>query len=250
MTAVHLPDGSICALCNEPIWRPYEEDEEDSEDDRDHDAMRDDNDVGERQLVPDDVVLDACPVGHHFHWFCFLAHEAPPTYCPACNMQIIPAASAGGSSSSSSAVPKPQLLATVTDDGGVTTGYDIYSALQDTRAYKSNPLLARRDAFFDACFSGDEPAVLRILSPQDDDDEAIPTTISTPSPELVSQLLQSRDDDKGWTALFYAAVGGREGIVAFLLAHGAERGIRDRFGRTAREYAADEGHTGIVAMLA
>ncbi|KAJ4448639.1 hypothetical protein ANN_00029 [Periplaneta americana] len=52
-----------------------------------------------------------------------------------------------------------------------------------------------------------------------------------------------------WTALHWAAWFGRAPVVQLLLQHGAERGARDKQGRTALDLARQNRHTAVAAML-
>ena len=56
-------------------------------------------------------------------------------------------------------------------------------------------------------------------------------------------------DNKGRTALMWAASHGNEQIVRFLLEHGADVNAADANGDTALIYAADRGNTGLVQLL-
>jgi ankyrin repeat protein len=54
---------------------------------------------------------------------------------------------------------------------------------------------------------------------------------------------------RGWTALIWAAQRGHRGTVRLLLELGADLAIRDRQGRSARDWAGLQGHPEIVALL-
>jgi cytohesin len=65
-----------------------------------------------------------------------------------------------------------------------------------------------------------------------------------------SALLPDAERAEGvGTALHAAARGGHARVVALLLAHGAERRVRDPRGQTAREVAAERGYAAAVALL-
>jgi uncharacterized protein len=55
--------------------------------------------------------------------------------------------------------------------------------------------------------------------------------------------------DNDLTLLMWAAAYGREAVVSLLLAQGADRRLKDRRGKTAKEMAQEGGHAGVVAML-
>jgi ankyrin repeat protein len=57
-------------------------------------------------------------------------------------------------------------------------------------------------------------------------------------------------DDKGRTALHWAACRGHEAVVAFLLEQGAQANRMDVFSKTPLMWAYEKGHLGVVRMLA
>jgi ankyrin repeat protein len=85
-------------------------------------------------------------------------------------------------------------------------------------------------ALIAAVKSGDFAQVRRIL----DDD-----------PEAVNQ----RDDERGGTALHWAAFGGNEGIAALLISKGAMVGALNNAGRTPLAIAEVTGHRGVAGIL-
>jgi ankyrin repeat protein len=64
-----------------------------------------------------------------------------------------------------------------------------------------------------------------------------------------AQELEERDD-KGGTALYWAAVGGQEGAAGFLLSIGAHVGTKDNGDTTPLMVASGQGHVGVVRVLA
>lgn len=61
--------------------------------------------------------------------------------------------------------------------------------------------------------------------------------------------LNEQDEDR-WSALFFAAEGGRTGLVKALMVAGASTTLQDRRGNTALHWAAGEGHLEtVVAMI-
>ncbi|KAK9239212.1 hypothetical protein V1525DRAFT_398854 [Lipomyces kononenkoae] len=262
------PNDTTCALCGESTWIELAHDDDDdeleSESDMDLDLIPEQAEergngwrrrpeptgsssngmVHEEQqqqqqptspdvVVPDDLVLQNCPVRHHFHWQCFLSHSEPETHCPACHHAIIPAAAAAAAA----ADDDEKLLATITNEGGQEADFDMRPVLIEERLFASSPHLRTHAALCAACFTGDEAAVLDILS--------------SPawSPAEITHLVNTADIDKHWTPLFYAAVAGRTGIVALLLHNGADPNVRDRFEHVPAEYANEEGHVEVLDML-
>ena len=61
-------------------------------------------------------------------------------------------------------------------------------------------------------------------------------------------LLEARDDD-GWSPLHYAANAGSAEVVAFLLASGADRLARDRWGAGVADAARHAKHRDVVRLL-
>ncbi|MGY0036709.1 ankyrin repeat domain-containing protein [Pedobacter sp. NJ-S-72] len=53
----------------------------------------------------------------------------------------------------------------------------------------------------------------------------------------------------GATALIFAATFGHEDIVKYLLSHGAGKSIKDNFGKTALDYAINQGTQSIIIIL-
>ncbi|KAK9477163.1 hypothetical protein V1514DRAFT_334714 [Lipomyces japonicus] len=218
-----VPHDQPCDICKDPLWVEAEFDD----DDEDHDHHDHDHDgscgsstaatAARSGRLLDDVQLNLCPAQHHFHWQCFLTHEQPLPNCPACRTAIVP--------------PDAPLLATVRHESGDEDhDYDLRPALVEERFYASNPQLRMQEALFSACFQGSEDVVLDLVQAE---------------PSIVHAV----DIDKAWTALFFAAVAGREGIVRFLVANGADAGVNDKLGKTAADYAADEGHPVIANFI-
>jgi ankyrin repeat protein len=56
-------------------------------------------------------------------------------------------------------------------------------------------------------------------------------------------------DEDGRTALIMAAIRGNREIVSMLLDHGASPSAKDNDGKTALDYAREEGYPGLVALL-
>jgi hypothetical protein len=56
-------------------------------------------------------------------------------------------------------------------------------------------------------------------------------------------------DNRGMTALMIASAQGQLAAVRKLLESGADKSLKDRSGKTARDHAAAGGHTEVVAIL-
>ncbi|KAK9465266.1 hypothetical protein V1512DRAFT_266318 [Lipomyces arxii] len=216
-------DNTICCLCNKSVWVTPEEDE-------DLEVEFDGTSGSSDFSQLDDVQLNSCPESHHFHWECFLSHDEPDSYCPGCHKPIIP------TGVGTETVP---LFATVRTSGGEETNYDLRQPLREERIYASNPNLRVQEAFFQACFEGDEEAVWKFFDGPN----------ASPDPAFKQMLITATDRDKEWTALFFAAVSGQVGIVQYLLSKGIDTTVRDKHGRIAAEYAIEERHDLVVSML-
>ena len=57
------------------------------------------------------------------------------------------------------------------------------------------------------------------------------------------------DDINGWTALHWASDKGYHGIGEILVEEGADLSIQDKFGHTALHYATEDGHAEMFATL-
>jgi ankyrin repeat protein len=84
----------------------------------------------------------------------------------------------------------------------------------------------------------------------------IPIAASRNETDAVEQLvleggqdIDSLDGTGGRTALDYAASFGNTGLVQFLLAHGAHVDARDKFGNTALHWAAQHGTVDAITVL-
>jgi serine/threonine-protein phosphatase 6 regulatory ankyrin repeat subunit B len=120
-----------------------------------------------------------------------------------------------------------------------------------------------RTALFYAYIGGHEEIVAFLLSQQaqvdiTDEDGMNPFMAAASSGHVgvMKMLLQhmggqrlDEADEKGWTALFYAYIGGHEEMVAFLISQGAQADITDQEGMTSLMAAAAGGHGGVVKML-
>lgn len=64
------------------------------------------------------------------------------------------------------------------------------------------------------------------------------------------KVLINKQDDRGWSALIYAARNNKAiGCVEMLLAAGADRNIKDKDGHTAQWHAENKGNEGIATLL-
>ncbi|KAK9455554.1 hypothetical protein V1511DRAFT_498091 [Dipodascopsis uninucleata] len=235
---MNVPNDTLCNICDQPVWSE-EEIVYDSEDGEvvSH-VMRESNGVAgggfsssasnteslnssqqDKQLSLDDVQLNACPSMHHFHWDCFLKHNEPENYCPGCHSAIVPP---DGSL---------QLLAVIRNEEGAETDYNIGQTLVEERYYAANPSLRKQDALFEACMCGDESTIFDLVEQEGLD------------------VVNARDLEKGWSALFFAAIGGQFAVVQYLLNKGLDKASTDKFGYVAANYAAEEGHNDIAALL-
>ncbi|KAK9370738.1 hypothetical protein V1509DRAFT_616691 [Lipomyces kononenkoae] len=249
------PDDTTCALCGGSTWivlapgdHDHDHDESESEFESENDDLIPDqaeqhmptsstahehSEAGGGEVVPDDLVLHNCPAGHHFHWQCFLSHTEPETHCPACHHAIVPTLANNNNNYDEDA----KLLATITNEGGQETNFDMRPVLIEERLFATAPHLRAHAALCAACFTGDEASVLDILSS------------SSWSPAEITHLINTPDMDKHWTPLFYAAVAGQTGIVALLLHNGADPNTRDKFEHVPAEYANEEGHVEVLDLL-
>ncbi|KAK9473210.1 uncharacterized protein V1510DRAFT_415421 [Dipodascopsis tothii] len=213
-----------CAICNESLLVPFEAEEEHEHDGHDHGHSHSSTAAG--SLVPDDVEMP-CPSRHHFHWQCLLDHTQPATHCPACGSSVV--AETG---------EYEPVLVTITNDGGVETDYDIRQTIEEERFYAANPNQRMVDAFCSACFLGDEEIVLEMWQ-------------KVVAAEATAEFADTRDKDKGWTALHFAAVAGQLGVCTFLVEQGWDRAAVDVAGRRPVDYAAEEGYgDDLMAVLA
>ncbi|ODQ67164.1 hypothetical protein NADFUDRAFT_81739 [Nadsonia fulvescens var. elongata DSM 6958] len=247
-----LTDSSplaLCSFCDQSLLIPNPQLDSDRDSDSDcgsdcgsdHDSHShsDSNNENLPTHVLDDVLY---PCSHHFHWACILKHEFPTRdaimFCPQCAKSVIN--------------PSGQLLCQVTSEGGKSPDFDLAPALLEEFDYRTNPAKKFELALCDACFIGDQMEVFQLvtgtgLEPSDELEEDsqeyqekkkyIPVNINAP------------DLEKGWTALFYAAVAGQSDIVRFLLQHGADINAMDFFGRRAVDYAVEEKQQSIVELL-
>ena len=67
------------------------------------------------------------------------------------------------------------------------------------------------------------------------------------SPVLIQWIVHQQID--GWTALHRAASLGYLAIATRLLEGGADLTLRDKYGKTALDYARSQGHSEVVALL-
>ena len=56
-------------------------------------------------------------------------------------------------------------------------------------------------------------------------------------------------NDYGETALYYAALWGKIQVVEALLNAGADKAVKDKWGKTALDKAQEKNHTAIVKLL-
>jgi ankyrin repeat protein len=102
-----------------------------------------------------------------------------------------------------------------------------------------------------------QPVVVRLLLQRGvpPDAEALVDAARSDSAEVVSLLVDAglpvdARNAAGYTALHCAAALGHEDLARDLLTLGADRGVRDRDGRTAGEIAGEEGWDELAALLA
>lgn len=78
---------------------------------------------------------------------------------------------------------------------------------------------------------------------------------SGPFPETVELLLENgadpniKDSVEGWSALMYAAAEGNIEVIEVLLEHNADVTLQDTDGETAADFARNNGHSDVVALL-
>lgn len=126
------PDGNqypVCAICSECVYHKNPA--------LDNDSLSDQDKLTAPEYLLDDVVLNKCPAGHHFHWECITTHKGDVDYCPGCVAGRQP----GSSNSSSSPLQQGpgvgyvandigQVLAAVTtSEGGTEPDFNIKSAI-------------------------------------------------------------------------------------------------------------------------
>lgn len=78
---------------------------------------------------------------------------------------------------------------------------------------------------------------------------------SGPFPETVEILLENgadpniKDSVEGWSALMYAAAEGNMEVIEVLLEYNADISLADTDGETAEDFARNNGHSDVVALL-
>ena len=82
----------------------------------------------------------------------------------------------------------------------------------------------------------------------DVENRVVTAAMAAAADDAARALLEARDDD-GWSPLHYAANAGSAEVVAFLLASGADRLARDRWGAGVADAARHAKHRDVVRLL-
>ncbi|QIW98752.1 hypothetical protein AMS68_004270 [Peltaster fructicola] len=193
--------AAVCASCKDPLVLEIEiPDDADGE-------------MTQTITVPDDVRL---PCGENFHWQCLIDSSFEITKCPSCENDI---SSAPVSNSTPDA--KPQVLATVNNEGGLQPDLDLFPILQEESYLKTYPEERQARAFLEFCREGDYHAAAGVLTndnDEDEDEDEDDSADASSKPALdVAAMLRYQDPLAGEQSALHAAAANGHREVAWLL---------------------------------
>lgn len=175
------------------------------------------------------VVIYPCAMKCRFHWDCIVSEENQQfeiNKCPQCSEAVVSTVSDKDDNADNLLNVSIQY-----EDGEIDEMYNILPTLKEER----DPIFKQATLLMDSCFVGDEQAVVQITGS---------------NPEKINELVNKQDNEKHWTALFYATVAGRTQLVRYLAEQcGADVNVIDVFGNTCVDYAIEEKYNDLVSYL-
>lgn len=189
---------TVCAACSDPLIVRVEPDDDDEDVEMGSGSS---DSMAAEKLIPDDCHLRC---GDHFHWDCLL-QNFKSTSCPACGTDL----------ASNSQNGQIQLLCDLNNEGGLQRDHDVLPALREESYLLAHPAERKARAFLEFCKTGDVPAIVEMLQPDDEDDEE---EVEEETQWSSERLLRYQDPiGDGYTGLHVAIVAKSQEVVWLLL---------------------------------